>query len=452
MTDVRRALPAVHLLLEHEAVRALLVHAPRALVTDAAREAIERARAASPAAPHTLDALASETQRIVAARLAPSLRPVFNGTGVVLHTNLGRAPLAHRAIDAMQRVAPGYSTLEYDLAQGERGSRYAHCVALLTELTGAADALVMNNGAGALVLALAALAGEREAIISRGELIEIGGGFRVPDIMAASGVTLVEVGTTNRTRLDDYREAVGARTGALLKVHRSNFTMDGFVADVSVPALAGLAAAHALPLVEDFGSGLLVSLEPFGLRGEPVARDVVAGGASVVIMSGDKLLGGPQAGIILGTIEAVGALRRHPLARAFRVDKLTLAALEATLALYRDPGAALREIPVLRMLAASAGALRARADALRLVLEGRGIRCDVLPSEGAVGGGAFPTAVLASWAVSPTGDASAIEPALRGGAMPVIARVHDGRVLIDVRTIAPEDDARLADAVVAALA
>ena len=452
MTDARRGLPAVHVLLEHERVRALLAQAPRALVTDAAREAIDRARNVPAAEQPGIDELASVTQRLVAERLEPSLRPVLNGTGVVLHTNLGRAPLARQAIEAVQLVAPAYSNLEYDLAQGVRGSRYAHCVARLIELTGAEDALVMNNGAGALVLALASFAAGREAIISRGELIEIGGGFRVPDIMAAAGVTLVEVGTTNRTMVDDYRRAIGERTGAIVKVHRSNFTMDGFVADVAAPALAALAAERGLPVIEDFGSGLLLSLEPFGLRGELVAREVVAGGSSVVIMSGDKLLGGPQSGILLGTAGAVESMCRHPLARAFRVDKLTIAALEATLGLYRDPELAVRAIPVLRMLASTAPALRARADALRAALSVHRINSDVLPSEGAVGGGAFPTAKLASWAIAPVGDATTIERALRGGAVPVIARVSEGRVLIDLRTIAPEDDDLLVRAIAAALA
>ena len=452
MTDARRALPAVHALLEQSEVRALLARAPRTLVTDAAREVLERARTATASERAPLDDLGARVVALVEARLLPSLRPVFNATGVVLHTNLGRAPLAGAALAAMQAIASGYSNLEYDLVPGERGSRYAHCVALLSELTGAEDALVMNNGAGALVLALSALAHGREVVISRGELIEIGGGFRVPEIMAAAGAILIEVGTTNRTRLDDYRRAMSPGTGALMKVHRSNFTMDGFVADVPTRELVPLGAEGGVPVIEDFGSGLMISLEPFGLRGEPTAREVVAAGASLVIMSGDKLLGGPQAGIILGAATAVDALRRHPLARAYRVDKLTIAALEATLALYRDPDAALREIPVLAMLAATAEELRVRADAMHDALAARGIASEVVASEGAVGGGAFPAAKLPSWALALEGDAMRLEQRLRTSTTPVIARVADNRLLVDLRAVPAAHDAALAAAIASALA
>ncbi|MBI2796303.1 MAG: L-seryl-tRNA(Sec) selenium transferase [Gemmatimonadetes bacterium] len=452
MTDARRALPAVHALLEHPDVRDLLARAPRGLVTDAVREVLEQARSAPPAGDLDTGTLAERVAGRVQARLLPSLRPVFNATGVVLHTNLGRAPLADDALAAIQEVATGYGNLEYDLATGARGSRYAHCVSLLTELTGAEDALVMNNGAGALVLALAALAHGREAVISRGELIEIGGGFRVPEIMAAAGTTLVEVGTTNRTRLDDYRRAIGPNTGAIVKVHRSNFTMDGFVAEVTAGELAPLAAEVNVPVIEDFGSGLLASLEPFGLRGEPTAREVLSGGASVVIMSGDKLLGGPQAGIILGRGDALSTLRRHPLARAFRVDKLTIAALGATLALYRDRDAAVREVPVLAMLAATPAALRARAEDLRAALATWGIAATVVATEGAVGGGAFPAASLPGWAVAIEGDPGPLEARLRGGDTPVIARVADGRLLVELRAVPAAHDTALADAITTALA
>ncbi|MDF1506397.1 L-seryl-tRNA(Sec) selenium transferase, partial [Roseisolibacter sp. H3M3-2] len=305
------------------------------------------------------------------ARLRPSLRPVLNATGVVLHTNLGRAPLAESALDAVRAVAEGYANLEYDVARGARGSRHDHCVALLRELTGAEDAVVVNNCAAGLVLALAALAHGGEVVVSRGELVEIGGSFRVPDIMATSGARLREVGTTNRTYAEDYARALVPETAALLKVHRSNFAIEGFTAQASVAELAPVAARAGVPLLHDFGSGLLLPLDAHGLSGEPTARDLVDAGATLVIMSGDKLLGGPQAGLVVGRADAVARLRRHPLARALRVDKLTLAALEATLALYRDPAKARREIPALAMLTAPAEALRERADRLEAALAAR---------------------------------------------------------------------------------
>jgi L-seryl-tRNA(Ser) seleniumtransferase len=441
-TDARRALPSVNALLEREGVRALLAHAPRPLVTDAIRTVLDAARrdaAATPAADAWDAAIAAE----VARRERPSLVGVLNATGIVLHTNLARAPLAGAALEAIAQVAAGYANLEYDLEAGARGSRYVHCVGLLTELTGAEDALVVNNCAGALVLALAATAHGRASIISRGELIEIGGAFRVPDIMATAGTTLVEVGTTNRTRLADYERAITDATGALVKVHRSNFTVEGFVEEVTTSALAGLARARGLPLIEDFGSGLMLPLTALGLSGEPTAREVVAQGASLVLMSGDKLMGGPQAGIILGERALVQRLKAHPLARAFRVDKLTIAALGATLALYRDPARAMREIPVLCLLATPARELEARAKVLAAGLAAAGIAATVEPTEGAVGGGAFPTARLASFAVAIAGPAPAIEARLRAGRTPVVARIADDRVLLDLRAVPARDDATL---------
>jgi L-seryl-tRNA(Ser) seleniumtransferase len=381
-----------------------------------------------------------------------SLRPVFNATGVVLHTNLGRAPLPRVAIDAIVDVASGYSNLEYDLDHGARGSRYIHCVGLLRELTGAEDALVVNNGASALVLALNTFAEGREAIVSRGELIEIGGSFRVPDIMAKSGAHLVEVGTTNRTHLEDYRRALGPSTGAVVKVHRSNFTLEGFVADVPVRELVPLAAIRDIAVVHDLGSGLFVSLASCGLDGEPVAGDAVRDGATVVTMSGDKLLGGPQAGILLGTHAAVDRVRHNPLTRALRVDKLTLAALEATLALYRDPARARAEIPALAMLTAPVARVRERAATLAARLGAAGVPATAVDSDASVGGGAFPTARIPSAAVSLDGNASHLEARLRGGSVPVIGRIADGRLLLDLRSVPESDDEQLAAAVMSALA
>jgi len=452
VADPRRDLPSVSALLESDALRPLLARAPRPLVTAAVRAALDAARRGARPTPEEGEGWAGRVAEALAEQERPSLRPVLNASGVVLHTNLGRAPLAAAALDAVKAVAAGFSNLEYDLDAGARGSRYSHCVELLRELTGAEDAIVVNNCAAALVLALNTVADGREAIVSRGELIEIGGSFRVPDIMAKSGARLVEVGTTNRTRLDDYRAAVGERTGALVKVHRSNFTIEGFVAEATLRELAALAAETALPLLHDFGSGLLLSLDAFGLRGEPTAADAVRDGATLVLMSGDKLLGGPQAGIVVGKATAVARLRRNPLTRALRVDKLTLAALEATLTLYRDPARALREVPALAMLTAPAAEVEARAARLRESLAARGVATAVVESVATVGGGAFPSARIPSFAVALVAEARDAERRLRAGELPVIGRIADDRLLLDLRSVPPSSDQSLGDAVARALA
>ncbi|MEJ7808914.1 MAG: L-seryl-tRNA(Sec) selenium transferase [Gemmatimonadaceae bacterium] len=451
MTDPRRALPSVRALLESEGVRALLASAPRTVVADAVRAAVESARRDPAAAPQGEAEWGHAVRSAVADRERRSLRAAMNATGVVLHTNLGRAPLPRAALDAMVAVAEGYSNLEYDLERGERGSRYVHAVSLLRELTGAEDALIVNNGAAALVLALDTLAHGREAIVSRGELIEIGGSFRVPDIMLKSGARLVEVGTTNRTHAEDYARAIGEQTGAVVKVHRSNFAIDGFVAEVSVRELAALARDPGVPVIHDLGSGLLIPLDAYGLRGEPVAGESVRDGAAVVTMSGDKLLGGPQAGIALGSADVIGRMRKNPLTRALRVDKLTLAALEATLALFRDRDRAVRDIPTLAMLCAPAAAIRARAERAAEALAAAGIAADVVPSEGSVGGGAFPIARLASFALALHGHAEQGEVLLRACALPVIGRITNGRLQLDLRSVPERDDSRLVEAVIAAL-
>jgi L-seryl-tRNA(Ser) seleniumtransferase len=452
VTDPRRGLPSVNALIESDAVRPLLGRAPRALVVGAARAVIDAARRAPESAPHGeqewADAIGHELEH--AGR--PSLRPVLNATGVVLHTNLGRAPLAEPALVAIHRVAAGYSNLEYEIDRGERGSRYSHCVALLRELTGAEEAIVVNNCAAALVLALNTLADGRAAVISRGELVEIGGSFRIPDIMAKSGARLVEVGTTNRTHADDYQRAIGPACGAVVKVHRSNFTVEGFVAEVSADELAAIAREHALPLIHDLGSGLLVSLGDYGLTGEPTARDAIRSGATLVTMSGDKLLGGPQAGLILGEARAIAAIRANPLVRSYRVDKLTLAALEATLALYREPRRALHEIPVLAMLTMPRDTVRARAALLCDALAASGVPVSVVDTDASVGGGAFPTARIPSAAVALGGPAQRIERELRAGEPPVISRLADDRVLLDPRTVLQTDDPALGRAVIEAVA
>jgi L-seryl-tRNA(Ser) seleniumtransferase len=381
---------------------------------------------------------------------------VINATGVVLHTNLGRAPLAPAAIAALTSVAAGYSALEYDLGRGARGSRHLHCRDLLVELTGAPDGLVVNNAAGAVLLALSALARGGAAIISRGELVEIGGSFRIPDIMARSGATLVEVGTTNRTHRKDYEAALTADSlpRLLLKVHRSNFQVSGFTADVPAAELAALAHARRVPFLYDVGSGLLLDLAPWGLTGEPTVAEAVASGADLITFSGDKLLGGPQAGILLGSEAAIAACRADPIARTVRADKLTLAALEATLALFRDPDVARREIPVLRMLTEDLESVKRRGEALVNKIKGgeRRVEAELVQGESEVGGGSFPGAKLPTWLVAirhPAPDTLAGR--LRGGEPPVIARIVDDRVVLDPRTIFPNQVDATARAIAAAL-
>jgi L-seryl-tRNA(Ser) seleniumtransferase len=455
VTDPRRKLPSVSALLERDAIRVLLQRAPRSVVVDAVRATIDDARAGSDVPRDDTEWAAAVSAALERAQ-RPSLRRVVNATGVVLHTNLGRAPLAAAAIEAMQRAATGYTNLEYDVDRGARGSRYTHCVSLLRELTGAEDALVVNNNASALVLALNTLAENRGVVISRGELVEIGGSFRIPDIMERSGARLVEVGTTNRTHLSDYEDAIGGGgdVGAVMKVHRSNFAMEGFVAEVDARTLAAAAKERGTPLVHDLGSGLLIPLDDIGLTGEPTAADAVRSGAALVTMSGDKLLGGPQAGIIVGATGIMERLRANPLLRALRVDKLTIAALEATLALYREPKRAMREIPVLAMLSRSIGDLRRRAEALEKKLGDAGDAGDagrVVESEASVGGGAFPSARIPSVALAFAHDARELEERLRLGEPAVIGRITDGRLLLDMRTVQPDEDDMLAAAVRAAL-
>jgi L-seryl-tRNA(Ser) seleniumtransferase len=449
MSDARRSLPSVNALLESDGVRPLLTRAPRGVVVDAIRRTIDAARTSPESAPHTEHDWARAVTTSVELSLRSSLRRVINGTGVVLHTNLGRAPLPQVAIDAISRVAGGFSNLEFDIERGTRGSRYAHCTSLLRELTGAEDALVVNNCAAALVLVLNTLADAQDAIVSRGELIEIGGSFRIPEIMAKSGARLIEVGTTNRTRVDDYREALGDETGIIVKVHRSNFALAGFVAEASASELVALSGECGVPLLHDLGSGLMVSLDEYGLTGEPTARDAIRAGATVVTMSGDKLLGGPQAGLILGKRSVLDRVRKNPLTRSYRVDKLTLAALEATLAVYREPARALREIPALAQLTCDLTFLRDRAERIREQLDSGGV--EIVESEASVGGGAFPTARILSIALAITGRADTIEERLRLGEPCVVARVADRRVLVDLRAIFPWEDSDLVAALRAAM-
>jgi L-seryl-tRNA(Ser) seleniumtransferase len=451
MMDARRDLPSVSSLLETAGVKHLLEQYPRRVVIDALRQSVEAARTAG-------ESRKSESQWVdtIAAAIRsstrPSLRRVINATGVILHTNLGRAPLPATAIRAIEEVAGGFSNLEYDIATGQRGSRYSHCIGLLTRLTGAEDGLVVNNCAAAMVLALNALAQRKEVLVSRGELVEIGGSFRIPDIMGRSGAKLVEVGTTNRTHDDDYRRAITPKTGAIVKVHRSNFAIEGFTADVSVERLVFIAAEHGLPVIHDLGSGLMIPLDEFGLGGEPTASSAIASGATLVLMSGDKLLGGPQAGIVLGKSASVAKLRKNPLARAMRVDKLTLAALEATLRLYLEPKQALKQIPVLAMLTERIDELETRARSIAAALRGRDIETEIVASTASVGGGAFPTAEIPSRALAIKTNAIQMEEALRLGDPAVIGRISDGKLLLDLRGVMAGEDGVLTAAIAKARA
>jgi len=427
-----RDLPSVGELARDERLAA----EPSPLVVAAAREVLARAREEI-AAGHEPGDLAERTLAELAATRAPALRRALNATGVIVHTNLGRAPLPEAALARALEVGRGYSNLEYDLTAGARGSRQDHVAAILRRLTGAEAALVVNNNAAAVMLALAALAEGREVLVSRGELIEIGDGFRIPDVLARSGARLREVGTTNRTRAADYEHAIGPETAVLLRVHQSNFRVVGFTEQPTVEQLAAVARRHGLPLVDDLGSGVLVHLE-----GEPSAKESLAAGADLVCFSGDKLLGGPQAGIVVGRADLVERLRRHPLQRALRADKLTLAALEGTLGLYLDPERAVREVPVLRMLNDPVETARARAERLAAAVGG-----EVEETVARVGGGALPLAELPSVACAV--EESLAEP-LRTGEPPVVGVLRDGRLLLDCRTLTDAEAEEVAAAVAAA--
>ncbi|HJQ98684.1 MAG TPA: L-seryl-tRNA(Sec) selenium transferase [Candidatus Polarisedimenticolaceae bacterium] len=448
-SDQRRSLPAVGQLLEEPALRAAIERWGRMLVTDLLREAIDEVRQGAPA---------GDWAEIVEARAAKLLRPspraVINATGVVAHTNLGRSTLSAKAASRVAEAATSYLDLEYDLGKGARGDRMAHLAPLLARLFRGHAALAVNNNAGAILLALRALAKGREVVISRGELVEIGGSFRIPDILAASAAKLVEVGTTNRTRLEDYERAVGPRTGALLKVHTSNFAVVGFTEETSVEDLSGLARARGIPLLIDWGSGDLVDLVASGIRDEIPVGDLLRRGADLVTFSGDKLLGGPQAGLIVGREELVKRLRKDPFARILRLDRLQIAALHATLSSYAT-GRAFEEIPTLRMLSLSAEEIGARAEAVaheaaRLAPDLRWRIEDGVsrPGGGSSPVGAIPTKLLAIEAAR--GGTGKLERQLRRGDPPVVARIHDDVVLLDLRTVLPDQDAALARAIAAA--
>ncbi|MDW7711400.1 MAG: L-seryl-tRNA(Sec) selenium transferase [Deferrisomatales bacterium] len=445
-----RDIPAVERVLQEPALREAGRGGavPREYLAASVREVLDRRRRgvlAGEPVPLDPESVARESLELARERLAPRLVPVVNATGVVLHTNLGRAPLAAEAREAMGRAA-GYCNLEYDLAEGRRGHRHDLVAGLLRDLTGAEAALAVNNNAAAVLLALSALARGREVVVSRGELVEIGGSFRIPEVLVQGGCVLREVGTTNRTHLRDYERAIGPETALLLRVHTSNYRVLGFTSAVSTEELVALGRRHGLPVVEDLGSGSLVDLGLLGLEHEPTVPEVVAAGVEVVTFSGDKLLGGPQAGLLVGRQEALEACARHPLMRALRPDKVTLAALEATLALYRDPQEALRRVPALAQLAIDPRELRARAETLAAsICEALGGRAQVGVVEGTseVGGGSLPLQALPTWLVRVARGGkgvSRLEGALRGHRPPVIARIQEDALLFDPRTLAPGED------------
>ena len=483
-----RQLPSVDELLRHPALAPLTSAGSRPLLIEAARATLltlrEEIRAGAPGP--TIEAIAQRVAERFLQRQHSSLRPVINGSGVIINTNLGRAPLSQESLQAIAAVAQGYSNLEYDLEAGERGSRHTHVRAALRELTGAEDALVTNNNAAAVLLVLSALAAGREVIISRGHLVEIGGGFRVPDVMRQSGARLVEVGTTNRTRLRDYEEATTPETAILLSVHPSNFRITGFTESVPLGALAELAHRRGLLAIEDVGSGCLVDSARFGLAHEPTPQESIAAGVDIICFSGDKLLGGPQAGIILGKSDLIQRISKHPLMRAIRIDKLTLAALEATLRHYQAQEAVER-IPIWRMIAASPEALARRARGWAQQLSEWEVQAEIVEGQSTIGGGSLPgetlpTTLLAlgekemlrqqqrgkqdehsginghramsapDHSQSPKYSAlDALAARLRAGHPPVVARILRDRLLLDPRTVLPEQDNALLEALKAAI-
>jgi L-seryl-tRNA(Ser) seleniumtransferase len=457
--DPRRFVPGVDRLLASEAGRALIGRFGATRATEALRAELDDVRARLGSRPSAgtdsegadedptlalADIVASAASRLLAAERR-GLRPVINATGVVLHTNLGRAPIASEAADAMIAAARGYSNLEFDLDAGGRGSRYDHCVDEIRALTGAEDGLVVNNCAAGLLLAMHALAGASVAVVSRGELVEIGGGFRIPEVLASAGTVLREVGTTNRTRADDYRAAMSAGdVSVVLKVHRSNFRVTGFTEEVAVAELAEVAAEGDALLVHDLGSGLLLPAERLGLPPEPRPSDSVDAGADVVIFSGDKLLGGPQAGIVAGRAAVIAAMRSAPMCRALRVDKVTLAGLRATLRLLLDEDRALERIPALAALSESVESVRLRAEALASACPDD-LGAEVVDVEGRVGGGTYPDTPVASVAVrlTPHSDVDALARALRLAEPAVVGRVEGGALLLDCRTVSAAEAARI---------
>ncbi|MGC9334596.1 MAG: L-seryl-tRNA(Sec) selenium transferase [Anaerolineae bacterium] len=451
--DQLRNLPSVDRLLQHETVAALVRRWGHDLTVEAAREALDAARESirQGGAPPATETLAQRVGERLAVHLRPTLRPAINATGVIVHTNLGRAPLSAEARAAMDAVALGYSNLEYDLQAGRRGSRYVHAEEILCRLTGAEAALVVNNNAAAVLLILMALARGREVAISRGQLVEIGGGFRIPDVMRQSGALLMEVGTTNRTYIGDYREAITESTVALMRVHRSNFRLMGFVHEPDLGEMVALAHERGLYTFDDLGSGTLLDTQAYGLAHEPTIQESISAGASVVSCSGDKLLGGPQAGIILGRSDLIALLKQFPLTRALRVDKTTLAGLQATLRHYLLAEAT-EKIPVWRMISQSQDALQTRAHAWVAELARRDVPAMVVAGHSTVGGGSLPGETLPTHLVALRVDSpDDVASRLRAGEPPVIPRIENDHLVLDPRTVLPEQELTLWDLLAEAL-
>jgi L-seryl-tRNA(Ser) seleniumtransferase len=439
-----RRLPSVDEVLQEPATRALLERLPRWAVLEGVREALDRARRQILSGGAVPEDLAAAGAVLAEAKARPTLRRVINATGVILHTNIGRACLPEAALKAALEAGRAYSTLEFDLEAGVRGSRQVHVEGLLTRLTGAEAAFAVNNNAAAVLLAINTLAEGREVLVSRGELVEIGGSFRIPDVMRKAGGLLREVGTTNRTHLRDYEAALSERTALLLKVHPSNFAIVGFTATVPLADLAALGKGHDVPVMVDLGSGALADLSPYGLTADETVSAVLRQGPDLVTFSGDKLLGGPQAGLVVGRRLLVERLRKNPLARAVRIDKLSLAALEATLRLYLEGPAAMEAIPTLRCIALPAETIRARAETVAAAVREAGgdLTAAVIPGSSEVGGGASPTEALPTFLLalrSRSRSADALEAALRRQNPPVLARIQEDDVLLDLRTVAPEE-------------
>lgn len=444
--DLFRRLPKVDAFLKRPEVERLCSSYPRWVVVESIRRMLEEKRrqikeGLEPSV--DLEDLVAELERRVPYEALPSLRRVINATGVVLHTNLGRAPLAHEAVESIRNVSVWYSTLEYDLETGRRGLRYLHVVDVIKRITGAPSALVVNNNAAAVFLVLNTLACGKEVIVSRGELIEIGGSFRIPDVMRSAGAVLREVGTTNKTKLEDYRRAIGENTALILKVHTSNYRIVGFTESVPLRDLVGLGREYGIPVYEDLGSGLFVDVRRFGLPYEPTVQESIRAGADLVSFSGDKLLGSTQAGIILGREDLIERIRRNPINRALRIDKLTLAGLEATFRIYLEgEDAAVDKIPVLRMLAQSVDEIRGRAErVLEALREIDGYAFELVEDVATVGGGALPTAQLPTFCVAISGGSpEELEERLRRRPMvPVIGRIKNDRLLLDMRTVRDEE-------------
>lgn len=441
-----RMLPSVHAILEHPKIAILTLSYPRKVVTELIRETIDRKRKMILEGVLEKSVLEEEIieeiKETIQKSFHPSLKPVINATGVIVHTNLGRSLLAEEAIEAMVQVARSYSNLEYDIEEGKRGSRYTHAEKFLKEITGAEGSLVVNNNAAAVLLVLNTIAKGKEVVISRGELVEIGGSFRIPEVMAMSGAILREVGCTNKTHIKDYEQAIGDSTAAIMKVHKSNYRIIGFTHEVSQKELAELAHRYNLPAIEDMGSGCFIDLSRFGLHGEPTVKNELKQGMDIVTFSGDKLLGGPQAGIIVGRKDIIDRLKKNPLTRALRVDKLTIAALEATLKLYYDEDRALELIPTLRMITTTPDELERRAvelaDKIKTMLRDKPLEITVIQSMSRAGGGSLPEVDIPSWAVSIRHQNTVpqmMEEFLRQFNPPIITRIEEDRLIIDVRTL-----------------